>query len=282
MSVAFDAVVRPQENGEAEDSTRKWIVAPPKVKRVALIGSAMTSLPLGPYAEDSGWEIWGLSVLALKENITRFVVPRWDRWFELHDLEERRPLPGNDGVGRRWDPRYWAWLTTDHGKPLMIRQAHPEIPSGVPYPTDAILEMFPRHYFNCTVSWMLALAILEGATEIGLWGIDMALSDKSGNGEYEQQRPSAEYIIGHAEARGIKVYLPPESDLLRTVHLYGIGGTNRQVSKAKARILAHQRERDRLVGERQHVEAQAQRLDALINFTNGLIQETEYWQRYAT
>ena len=39
--------------------------------------------------------------------------------------------------------------------------------------------------------------------------------------EYHQQRPSCEWAIGLAQGRGIKVYLPAESDLLKTLFIYG-------------------------------------------------------------
>jgi len=63
---------------------------------------------------------------------------------------------------------------------------------------------------------MMALAILEGATHIGLWGVDMAMSD-----EYAFQRPSCELMIGYCLGRGIAVTVPEESALCKARRLYG-------------------------------------------------------------
>ena len=43
----------------------------------------------------------------------------------------------------------------------------------------------------------------------------------SHNSEYIEQRPSCEYYIGIAKGRGIKLYIPIESDLLKTRFIYG-------------------------------------------------------------
>lgn len=43
----------------------------------------------------------------------------------------------------------------------------------------------------------------------------------SHNSEYHHQRPSCEYFLGIAVGLGIKIYMPPESDLLKTRFLYG-------------------------------------------------------------
>jgi hypothetical protein len=57
---------------------------------------------------------------------------------------------------------------------------------------------------------------MEGATHIGVWGVDMAVDS-----EYFYQRPSCEFALGAAFGLGIKLYIPAEADLLKTTHLYG-------------------------------------------------------------
>ena len=47
----------------------------------------------------------------------------------------------------------------------------------------------------------------------------------SHNSEYAEQRPSCEYYLGVAKGRGIKLYLPVESDLLKTRFIYGYDET---------------------------------------------------------
>jgi len=45
----------------------------------------------------------------------------------------------------------------------------------------------------------------------------------SHNTEYHYQRPSCEFFLGWAVGRGMKVYIPPQADLLKTRFLYGFG-----------------------------------------------------------
>lgn len=166
-------------------------------KKVALVGKAPASLGHVPY-DDESWEIWGLS-----DNYRN--MKRWDRWFELHDVEWHREN----------HPPHWEFLATDHGKPLYLLGPSESIPHARIFPRDKVLAEFGR-YFTNTVSYMIALAILEGYEEIGIYGVDMAQHE-----EYAHQRPSCEWMIGHAQGRGITVTIPDESDLLKTRKLYG-------------------------------------------------------------
>ena len=59
---------------------------------IAIIGKAPSSRLLAPYDDDS-WSIWSLS-----DNHT--VLPRWDEWFELHDLDRYKESYGE----------YYDWL----------------------------------------------------------------------------------------------------------------------------------------------------------------------------
>ena len=71
-------------------------------------------------------------------------------------------------------------------------------------------------YWTNSPSYMMGLAMLQGATHIGVWGIDMAMND-----EYAYQRPSCELMIGACLAKGIHVTIPPESSLCKSHRLYG-------------------------------------------------------------
>jgi len=57
----------------------------------------------------------------------------------------------------------------------------------------------------------MAMAILEGATEIGVYGVDMAVTDH----EYFWQRPCMWGWVRFARGRGIKVTIPKESALCK-------------------------------------------------------------------
>ncbi|MEK9725818.1 MAG: hypothetical protein VW405_20365, partial [Rhodospirillaceae bacterium] len=96
---------------------------------------------------------------------------------------------------------------------------HDEVPASIEYPKGRILQEFgfPRSYFTNHLSWMVALALAEGVTTIGLWGINYSCRS-----EYAMQRGSAEYWIGRAVERGVNVILPEQCSLLREpALLYG-------------------------------------------------------------
>jgi hypothetical protein len=71
-------------------------------------------------------------------------------------------------------------------------------------------------YFTNSISFMLALAIDEGYHTIQVYGVDMAQES-----EYNFQRPSCEYFLGIAKGRGIEIFLPKTSDLLKVRWMYG-------------------------------------------------------------
>jgi len=68
------------------------------------------------------------------------------------------------------------------------------------YPLGEIRDRFGTDYFCSSIDYMLALALLEGAKEIHLYGVDMSMTD-----EYAHQKPSAEYWIGYARGMGVTV-----------------------------------------------------------------------------
>jgi hypothetical protein len=77
---------------------------------------------------------------------------------------------------------------------------------------------------------MIAMAVMEGYEEIGVYGVDMAQ-----NTEYDHQRPSCEYFLGFARGRGIKVTLPKTSDLLQCRWLYGFEDDQRSAYEARVK-----------------------------------------------
>ena len=65
---------------------------------------------------------------------------------------------------------------------------------------------------------------------IGLWGVDMAANE-----EYAYQRPGCQFFLLEAMRRGIGVFLPPESDLMRPMPVYGISEWDHNYIKLTAR-----------------------------------------------
>lgn len=166
--------------------------------KVAIVGFT-THRDKAPFHDES-FQIWAMN------DLYRFI-PRVDVLFELHTrrLLNSKQRGVNDHV---------EWLKTSP-IPVFMQDHYDDIPNSVRFPIENILGKY-GNYFTNSVSYMIALAIEEGAQEIHLYGVDMA-----GEGEYEEQRPSVEYFLGIAKGMGIKVHVPPESELLKTMYLYG-------------------------------------------------------------
>jgi len=220
-------------------------------KKIAIIGKAPSSRNLAPY-DDQSWQIWTLSnLVAAKE------VPRWDVQFEIHGWPYLQAARNGD--------LYLNWLGQEHQNPIYVAELRPEIPSGVLFPKDEIIRRFGT-YFNNTVSWMMAFAITLEPEEIGVWGVDMAMAT-----EYEAQRPSCEFFLGWIRGAGIKLHVPPESDLLKTPRLYGFdadGGL--MASKWHARTKELQERLKTVTDKRDHAALKAA-------FLQGALESQEYY-----
>ncbi len=178
------------------------------MRKVAVVARSPSSRYLAPF-HDSTWEIWTLSP---QEPPLFSDLPRWDRWYELHHVQEKEAeVPG-----------YIEWMKY-HGEKVWIREPHPGLPEAQIFPRDEMVELFNEHhankftYYNNTVSLCLAHAILEKVDVLGVWGADMCQYS-----EYGTQRPSCEYFLGHAAGLGIEVHVPDECDLLKCQRFYGL------------------------------------------------------------
>ena len=162
--------------------------------KVAVIGLAPTSHDKAPW-DDPEWQKWGLPW-------DEGWWVRMDRHFEMHDYrllvsKASRRKPGYLERLRGLDCLY-------------MQETYESIPNAKAYPFDEVAETIGAYYFNSSIAYAFALAIHEGAEEIGIWGVDMVGSD-----EYAYQRPNMEYLIGVARGRGIKVHVPDESPICK-------------------------------------------------------------------
>jgi hypothetical protein len=173
--------------------------------RIALIGSAPSSVKFAPY-DDPSWRIWSVSPGAYPH------VKRCDAHFEIHRWE---PPDGYTGPKPWFTPDYIAWMNK---VPVVYAiERLPEIRTSVPYPKDAMLEMFGPYFQTSSVSWMVCLAVAAGAKEIGLWGIDMAAKE-----EWTFQRTGLQILLWYVNKHyGVKITIPPESDLWVPPPQYG-------------------------------------------------------------
>ena len=117
---------------------------------------------------------------------------------------------------QNWDPKYPDWLKGNH-VPIMMQDRYKDVPASIKYPFATMITEFPRGYMTNTMAYMIALALMEGVTHLGVFGCDYR-----SNSEYGPQRGGAEYWLGVAEGRGVQVLLPPGCDLLNKPSLlYG-------------------------------------------------------------
>ena len=201
--------------------------APPTEKKIAIVGCSDTK-HLAPH-NDPSWEMWGM-------NNAYTNVPRRTGWFEIHPIKftdgkyfRRKLIRRACGVVKRVRGQMETYIRDLAGLdvPVYMQQHWDAIPKSVPYPLQDITSRF-GDYFTNSVSYMIALAIMQGATTIGCYGVDMATGS-----EYGPQRPSCEYFLGIAVGLGIKIVIPKQMDLLKTKFLYGFGEVEAQAWETK-------------------------------------------------
>jgi len=208
-------------------------------KKVVILGTAQT-MKDAPFQDDS-FDIWAVGT-AVTHGTEK--VPRIDRIFELHSKS-------------RWEMR--AHLYNQRGCPVMMQGKHPEVTNSVPFPKDMILGKY-RRYFTNSISWMTALAIEEGYEEIHYYGVHMATVS-----EYAYEMPSCEYFIGVAEGKGIKCYLPPGADMVKSNRLYGY----EEPGEFEKRLKFHKKD---MVQRRAQAQQQYQQAEAALQQYNGAIE----------
>lgn len=171
-------------------------------RQVAVVAKGPTAV-LAPF-HDPSWEIWGL---------IQVDYPRVDRLFDVHSPGHEAPRRGEHAA--RAAERGIS-VCCDPGVVDRFENA-------TPYPLDAVVADMGRCYFECSMAYMIALAIHERVSRIGLWGIHLTTSD-----EYVNQRTNIAWLIGLAEGRGIEVEISPGAPLLVSRFIAGRYGVNRE------------------------------------------------------
>ena len=255
--------------------------------RIALIGSAPSSVNLAPFKDksydkflsgkpaplypkseviDETWQIWGCSPGAYGQ------CPRADRWFEVHRFEPGQPW---------FSPEYVGFLKDFRG-PVYTGRPVADIKNHVVYPIDRVESEFSSYFLTSSLSLMCALAILEiedhrkanpdhdhNEDVIAFYGVDMAAHE-----EYGYQRAGCQHFILEAMNRGIGVYVPPESDLLRPMPVYGLCEWDHNYIKLTARA----RELNaRTTNAQQRAQSAAQELQFLQGAMDDLTYMSNTW-----
>ena len=127
--------------------------------------------------DDKEWDIWSVNRRSNEEKL-----PRVDLWFDLH-FE-----PFTEGQDFNRDN----------------------------FPFEVIEKMLGGHYFNNTVSYLIAFAIYKGYKEIALYGMSFSTSAEQKIKQYENVRE----LIFFAKGRGIKVTAPFDEVMLAEYPAY--------------------------------------------------------------
>lgn len=202
-------------------------------KKVAIVGFSESTRDLAPY-EDPDYEIWACN------HLYRFI-PRADRWFEIHTLDELKIKYGPTGD---WEG-YFKWMQElPEGQCIYMAEANEQIPHSRALPIEELKARYyfleelggepqavsrrvqPRAVFKSTISYMLAMALEEGFTSISLYGIDMVLDF-----EYGFQRQNLYYFIGWARGMGVDVIIPQKSALMKEADGMDLYGYEHRIDK---------------------------------------------------
>jgi hypothetical protein len=224
----------------------------PQRKKVAIVGFASNSLHLVPWF-DPEYEIWGMNQGHI--NFQR----RADRWFEMHSPEFTADVR---------DPQYIPFLQTCP-VPIYMIDAYEAYPNSVRYPIEDAIEYAGRDYFTSSVAFMLAIAGMEGFKQVDLYGINLAIGD-----EYFYEKPCAEWWLGKLEAKGINIFVPHASSLLKQYRRYGYyvdrspGGMTKVL--LQARINEYRGRAEKLQGELNVTLGAMREAEALIQIAEGL------------
>lgn len=202
--------------------------------KIAMIGTAPSSRDLAPF-NDPTWTIWSCS-----PGNAHGTLPRVDAWFEVHS---NLLWPECISYGKP----YIEWLKQQ--KFPIYMQDQSLVPNAITIPIADLVNEHGKYFFTSSFAYMIAMAIKYGASEIALFGIDMA-----SKGEYIMQRAGGYFFIQEAARRGIKVSIPFESDLAQPPPLYGYSDSTPfgrklhvREQELKTRIDAMKAERDKLI-----------------------------------
>jgi len=107
-----------------------------------------------------------------------------------------------------------SWLPSEAKRAVT---AHPgKLVNYRHFPANDLIKKYGA-VFGSSISWMIAASIEQGYEEINIFGCDMGAHE-----EYMEQRDTFFYMVGRAEALGIKVNIPTTSRAFFKDRIYGV------------------------------------------------------------
>ena len=190
----------------------------PKERKVAILGTTPSRMeaPIG----DESWEIWTIGPGGKDAH-------RWDRLFEMHhewpedfdgylnDLSKVE-APRQVYTLAPMQPATETWARR-HGKDekWLKEKVQGDFASNVVIDRGPIFEKYGRMWFSSSIAYAIVIALEEGVTHMGLWGIDL----ESGE-EYISQHAGCRHFLDLARLAGVTIYLPEGCGLMRDLTPY--------------------------------------------------------------
>ena len=97
--------------------------------------------------------------------------------------------------------------------PIFSSVTFEEYPNIIRYPIEEIVEYFGEIYFTETIDYMICFAIYCGVKELHFAGCDYWHNER-----WAAERSSTEHWLMEAHLSGIKIFVQPESFLLKLMH----------------------------------------------------------------
>lgn len=182
--------------------------------KVAILGTIPYSKMQAPF-DDHEWEIWVCS-----PGNRDGVIPRVTRWFELHGLDDIKGPENAD-----WNKPYFDWLNRQTF-PVYMQEPNDLLPQCRIFPQKGWLREFGnwgRMAATSSISLMIGFAIMQGATTIGVFGVDMQADEE----QYTLQKAGCQIMMQLAKDRGIEVVVPLSSCLSCMPPFYGYAEASR-------------------------------------------------------
>ncbi len=170
-------------------------VGPGHQRKVAILGTNLSSLQFAPY-DDPSWEIWAHA--SIVNRIPKGAATLFIDLHPPHCFKETRKNGFKD---------YYGWLQ-HQTTPILMQETYPDIPAAMRFPRERIKNEWPNVPLGSQTAWMIALALIQGVTHIGLYGTHYAHDS-----EYRMQRANTERWVGIAEGRGVIIICPKENPL---------------------------------------------------------------------
>lgn len=176
--------------------------------------------------DNDEFELWGLNGLI-------YTNKKLDRIFMMDVLDEMPSI-----VSGLWELQPTIERLNEMNIPMVAPYKYEEIPNSEAFPLDEAIREFGVPYFNNTIAFMICYALLRGAEEIQLFGINQA----SGT-EYFYEKGCVEYWLGIATGMGVRVSVNgAQCELLTNKQryggnrLYGYNMTYEEVVKYRTRF----------------------------------------------